>query len=675
MSKYIVIDFETRSLKLIKNPAQYFDDPSFEVICLSYIIDGESYVVPYPTNIPPRIKMALSKGYKFIAHNYMFEEQVFEKLGWKLPAYWTDTMAIASYYNLPRSLKKLAERLLTDIKKDAIGNKLIEEANKKKKSKYYHEKITGKLLEDMMNYCKQDTLVTEQCYLTLGDLPEFEQEVFKAHQDINRRGHNVNIELAKNFLTIWNEFKSTELNAIADIEGAKPNSPQWLRAFCKSKGLIIPDIKKETLDKIDLDCVDPDVKRLINVRKNTGKSSIAKPEAIFTSARNGRIRYSFQYALTVTNRWSATGLQIHNMPKPVDKLNIEDTLKAINNLDINGVKIEADKVDIDIGSALVSCFRAMIIPDEGKIFVSSDFGQIEARILGWLAEDELMLKVFADKEGPDIYQLMAGKVYNCEPKKVNSKQRSLGKTIILACGYQMGAAQFKIRLLDAKINIGKLGIDPGEALAQLKVWGINPFDKYNKCADDKDLIVLYLVQKYRKTFHKVEKLWKDLYNGSIQAIQNPNEIISINDKIAYTYDGHYLVLIKPNDKYLYYPKATIGEGKYGKQAVFFTHDSKITELNPPILTNNVVQSVARDRLAEILIRANKNPNFEVVAHIHDEILVQSVAHKDVVDTKRICEQLSKVMMETEYSGVHESYKARKKCEIPCDTKCSLYFGK
>jgi len=100
-----------------------------------------------------------------------------------------------------------------------------------------------------------------------------------------------------------------------------------------------------------------------------------------------------------------------------------------------------------------------------------DSSNIEARVLDWLANEEEALQVYRAADagtGPDTYCYIASKFYNREITLADKPERQLGKTIKLACGYQMGPERFQetTRLLSG----GKLIIDMGTASAGVATY-------------------------------------------------------------------------------------------------------------------------------------------------------------------------------------------------------------
>ena len=70
--------------------------------------------------------------------------------------------------------------------------------------------------------------------------------------------------------------------------------------------------------------------------------------------------------------------------------------------------------------------RKVFIPDEGCLFVSSDYSQIELRIMAHLSGDEKMVEAF--NKGQDIHAATASKIFKTPIEKVTSEMRRKAKT-------------------------------------------------------------------------------------------------------------------------------------------------------------------------------------------------------------------------------------------------------
>jgi DNA polymerase len=87
----------------------------------------------------------------------------------------------------------------------------------------------------------------------------------------------------------------------------------------------------------------------------------------------------------------------------------------------------------------------------GHVIVVRDLSQIEARINFWLAEQMSMVDTY--RRGEDAYCKMATTIFS-KPikKKEHPKERFLGKTVTLGCGYGLGWKKFQ-----GMLRVGMLG--------------------------------------------------------------------------------------------------------------------------------------------------------------------------------------------------------------------------
>lgn len=109
--------------------------------------------------------------------------------------------------------------------------------------------------------------------------------------------------------------------------------------------------------------------------------------------KTGKVHTSFNQTVTATGRLSSSNPNLQNIP--------------IRNSD--GKEI-----------------RKAFIPEEGSLFFSADYSQIELRIMAHLSQDPNMLDGFL--HGDDIHASTAAKIYKEDIKSVTSDQRRKAKT-------------------------------------------------------------------------------------------------------------------------------------------------------------------------------------------------------------------------------------------------------
>ncbi len=114
---------------------------------------------------------------------------------------------------------------------------------------------------------------------------------------------------------------------------------------------------------------------------------------LLINPRTGRVHTSFNQTVTATGRLSSSNPNLQNIP-------IRDE---------NGKEI-----------------RKAFIPDEGCLFFSADYSQIELRIMAHLSGDKNMIEAF--RSDHDIHAATAAKIYKKEIKEVDADMRRKAKT-------------------------------------------------------------------------------------------------------------------------------------------------------------------------------------------------------------------------------------------------------
>lgn len=85
--------------------------------------------------------------------------------------------------------------------------------------------------------------------------------------------------------------------------------------------------------------------------------------------------------------------------------------------------------------------RRVFIADPGKVFVSSDFSQAEARVVAYYAGEEQLISLFSDPDR-DVHKENASRIFNIPIGSITYDQRYLAKRIIHASNYGMQADKF-----------------------------------------------------------------------------------------------------------------------------------------------------------------------------------------------------------------------------------------
>ena len=127
----------------------------------------------------------------------------------------------------------------------------------------------------------------------------------------------------------------------------------------------------------------------------------ALPEYI---AADGKIHTTYNQTVTATGRLSSSNPNLQNLP----------------------IRTERGKL-----------IREAVIPDEGCLFLSADYSQIELRLLAHMSRDEHLLQAF--RSGQDIHAATAARIFHEPIENVTKEQRRKAKTANFGIIYGISA--------------------------------------------------------------------------------------------------------------------------------------------------------------------------------------------------------------------------------------------
>lgn len=116
--------------------------------------------------------------------------------------------------------------------------------------------------------------------------------------------------------------------------------------------------------------------------------------------------------------------------------------------------------------------RRIFVPEPGNLFVEADLSQAEARVVAYLADEERLIKSFA--EGGDIHRRNAAAMYQKPESEISFDERQLAKRAVHGLNYGMGVATFakncKISVAEARrVRNLYFSLFPGIEMWQRKV--------------------------------------------------------------------------------------------------------------------------------------------------------------------------------------------------------------
>ena len=618
---HLSIDLESRSGADITKTGsyRYLQDPDFKILLFGYRVDdGPVQVVDLEAGeeIPPKIVTALGNP-QYIKHAYnaAFEWYALNRAGYKTPIeQWQCTMIWALYCGYAAGLANTGEAMCMaeDKKKSMTGKALIryfctpQKATKTFKKKYHDPADDPDKWELFKEYNRQDVVAESEILSRLRQfpVPESEWELWRDDIRMNAFGVRVDTQLIEGALSINDQSQQELTEEAARITKlANPNSTSQLLPWLADHGCPLDNLQKLTVEEALQGDLDPDVRRVLELRQLLGKTSIKKYVAMETAMGEGeRIRGISQfYGANRTGRYAGRLVQMQNLPR-----NYLGTLDSARNM-VRASNYEGLKMIYgNVPDTLSQLIRTAFIPSEGRHFVVADFSAIEARMIAWLAGEQWVMDVFANNQ--DIYCETASAMFGVPVEKhgVNSDLRQKGKIATLALGYQGS--------VNAMVAMGALRM------------GISEDDLPD------------IVEKWRTSHPKTVGMWYQVEKAAVSCVRTgepqstscggPVDQIIFRMENDLVYGQMFMTIQLPTGRKLFYPKPYLKENKFGKEAIHYygvdqtsgkwgeqsTYGGKLTE--------NIVQAIARDCLCEVIKRIYAK-GWDLVFHVHDEVIVDA----------------------------------------------------
>ncbi|MFV1958828.1 MAG: DNA polymerase I, partial [Planctomycetota bacterium] len=143
----------------------------------------------------------------------------------------------------------------------------------------------------------------------------------------------------------------------------------------------------------------------------------ALPEVI--DPETGRVHTTFHQTGTATGRLSSSDPNLQNIP-----------------------------IRTEEGRAI----RKAFVPEEGWLFLSADYSQIELRLMAHLSGDEGLIEAF--RSGEDVHRATAARIFKVPPEEVTPELRGRAKAVNFGVIYGMGpqrlARETKVTLEEAR---------------------------------------------------------------------------------------------------------------------------------------------------------------------------------------------------------------------------------
>ena len=557
--KILTIDFETyydKEFSLSKvTTEEYVRDARFQVIGVGVKQNDEEAV--WFSGTHDEIKGFL-KQYDWadsvaVAHNAMFDAAILSWTFGIFPKMWADTLSLARALDgleVSGSLKAACERHGLGVKGTEVVNALA----------LRRQDFDAEQLARYGEYCRND------CDLTWALLNVYVDKVSALELQVisltikmfSEPLLELDLPLLEQHLMDVKHRKEMLLQACESEPEILQSNPKFAEVLI-SLG-VAPPLKtslttgKETFAfaksdeglKALLEHDDERVQALVAARLGT-KSTLeeTRTERFIGIAKRGSLPVPLKYYAAHTGRWGGT-----------DKLNLQN-----------------------LPSREQNTLKNAILPPPGHVIIDCDSSQIEARVLAWLAGQDDLVQAFANKE--DVYKIMASKIYNKPVTEISKDERFMGKTVVLGCGYGLGAAKFQSSLKTAKVDL--------------------PLEE---CQG--------IINTYRETYYAIPALWKQAQRclDAIQAGQTA-PIGVCPDALFLSSDGFVL----PSGYSLRYPEL---ERDTDNQYSYKTRNGKVKIYGGKVV-ENVTQAIARCVIAEQMVRISKK--YRPALTVHDAIAI------------------------------------------------------
>lgn len=515
--------------------------------------------------------------------------------------------------------------------------------------------------------------------LQVWPLPPKEREIWILDQEINDRGMPVDVFFVQQAFALGTRAKADALDIIQKLTGLEnPNSNDQMLAWANAQGYK-PDSLAKELVAAQLEYneeLTPLCREVLTKRKTAASTSYKKLATILKQVcSDGRIRNLFSYmGSSRCGRWSSNALQFHNMARPAEIFEDPETLAWARSMiyagDYDAIELwfgKPTKEERDPGavlSTIKSCIRTVFVAPSEKEFCVADENAIETRVAAWVSGCEPLLDVFrtylclahpqhqkkekfncpecgkkAVTKDPYLdfavkmtqipYEILASDLKGKDPaKKAAAKRhRQVAKPGVLGCVYRLSG--------------GELGMRDGVP-TKFGLWGYAE----NMGVKMEQATAHEVVKVFRNSYDEICQFWylvegliKEVLEGErVVRYCGPGDCIKI-DKITIQDRDPLLRIQLPSGRYLHYMDASIQdtkmpwkqkdeEGEYTvdvyKPTFCYSGQDQKTKQWSGITSHggkvfeNIVQGIARDVLAHVLVILNNIRQILIHGHVHDE---------------------------------------------------------
>lgn len=607
LEEVATVDFETYfdkeySLKSKElNMSDYVRDERFLAHCVSIKLGRAPTQIYWYADIRPAIEAIEWGRYHVLAHNTAFDGFILSEhydvvppnpqhtplqvdLGLDPPRYYLDTMSMARALHAGSSRASL-EAIATLY---GFGGKNPNILMRMKG----HREIPREIREEASVYCIGDT---DKCFGVFSRMVEVYPEAELALIDWTIRQFcdpvlRVDIPRASAELEREVEHKARKIEKVGldedELQSAAKFAAQLRKLDVEPPKKISARTKLPTFAFAQSDdefmqlCAHPDERvRDLMAARLAAKSTIGETRAArFVAIGDRPLPVGLGYAVAHTLRWGGT-----------NKMNLQN--------------LEKEELD-ESGAAVLHTgeLRKSIIAPPGHMVCVADSGQIEARITAYVAGQEDLLRLFAT--GGDPYCALASEIYGSEVTKSDRDRRAVGKAAVLGLGYYMGAARFQ-----GTLALGTLG---PKQIVDIE-------------------FAQQVVDTYRTKNKKIKALWRLMDNLLLKMLHKANGVTPPEAEefkfpgLIVQFDGASIWL--PSGMGLHYPDLKAEWDKERRRFFDYSYRSnkEFVRIHSGVITENLIQRLARDVVAEQLLKINER--WRVVLFTHDELVALAPEHE------------------------------------------------
>lgn len=190
------------------------------------------------------------------------------------------------------------------------------------------------------------------------------------------------------------------LENLQEIFGSEfnPQSPKQLKKALSAINICVESTAKDVLSK--LAPMHKEIQTVLDYKEVSKRLEFADKIPLAINASTGRIHSNYFQLGTATGRLSCTNFNLQQVPH-------------------------------------IKPFRECFIPEEGNVFVISDYSQMQIRIAADYSQDPVMKDIY--QKGEDLHRITASILTGKDISEISSEERSLAKALNFGMMFGMGA--------------------------------------------------------------------------------------------------------------------------------------------------------------------------------------------------------------------------------------------